>query len=147
MNQNHDDESDSETEPADGEAIPASVKPAYGYRDKLREIAKLVAEGGRPTETVRTFISWFFGSQRRGRWVVSHIRNQLDEFGLQTIPDFDSTYLDGDISFVQKAPVVPAAAESAPTPASVGIEQQADLVISAAPEVSAFEDPTYQYLG
>lgn len=43
--------------------------------------------------SVRTFLSWF-GVERRGQWVAHSIRFHLKEKGLETFPDFESTYID-----------------------------------------------------
>jgi len=51
-----------------------------------------------PMITVRSFLLWFH-SQRRGRWVVQWIRESLNNVGLPTVPDFESTYIDGFIQF------------------------------------------------
>jgi CBS domain-containing protein len=64
---------------------------------ELQEVTAALREG-RPTSpvTVRNFLSWF-GVQRRGVNVVHYIRQQLDETGLITVPDFESTWIDGQI--------------------------------------------------
>lgn len=46
--------------------------------------------------TVREFLSWF-GAKRRGYWVASEIRRVLQEHSIETDPDFESTYIDGQI--------------------------------------------------
>lgn len=67
--------------------------------DELIEIKKRVEAGEKPTTTVRLFLSWFWGSQRRGRWVTSVIRESLNALDLITVPDFNYTSLDGGIAF------------------------------------------------
>lgn len=52
--------------------------------------------------TVRTLLSWFYGSQRRGWWVVEQIQKALDIRGLMTVPDFNSAYIDSHIEFKKK---------------------------------------------
>lgn len=69
---------------------------------ELRQIADSVKNGGHSATTVRTLLSWFWGSQRRGRFIVTVIRRALDALDLQTDPDFDMTYLDGSIEFKPK---------------------------------------------
>ncbi|MBA4791676.1 MAG: hypothetical protein H2042_18400 [Rhizobiales bacterium] len=64
---------------------------------------ELVAEdlrAGRQVEpiTVRTFLGWF-GAQRRGPNIVRWIRQELDETGLVTVPDFESRWIDATIFF------------------------------------------------
>lgn len=67
--------------------------------DKLSELADRVRGTGHPhVETVRTLLSWF-GQQRRGRWVVTRIRNALREVELVTEPDFEMAYIDGAVQF------------------------------------------------
>src|SRR5271170_4274616 len=48
--------------------------------------------------TTRLFLAWF-GAQRRGPSIVQNIRKELDEAGLKTVPDFESAWIDGPISF------------------------------------------------
>ena len=69
--------------------------------EELRQIANQVAEGKRPSVSVRTLLSWF-GSRRRGRWVIEWVRDALTELHVQTEPDFNWTYLDGQIEFFPK---------------------------------------------
>ena len=66
---------------------------------QLREVAAQVAARKRPATTVRTLLSWF-GAQRRGLWIVHRIREALKQLELRTSPNFDWTYLDGQITFV-----------------------------------------------
>ena len=67
--------------------------------DRLNQIAARLRQGEQPSpETVRTVLSWF-GGQRRGSWIVEHIRNALKNAGLETVPDIWSTYLDGELRF------------------------------------------------
>ena len=113
-------------------------------KERLLEIARALKNGEpAPTVTVRAFLSWFFGSQRRGRWVVSYIRDGLDKAGLRTVPDFESTYLDADMTF-----------ELAASPASnndvtaVEVAETVSVSITAHTEVrvvnAVFADPTYR---
>ena len=69
-------------------------------RKRLSEIARSL-EASEPVSpiTVRGFLNWFWYSQRRGRWITSWIRDRLEEAGLRTVPDFESTYLDAEITF------------------------------------------------
>jgi CBS domain-containing protein len=72
--------------------------------DPLKEVAQQLERGERPTATVRTLLSWFWGSQRRGAWIVTVIRTALRKLALETTPDFNSTYLDGLIEFIPEKP-------------------------------------------
>jgi predicted transcriptional regulator len=52
-----------------------------------------------PKETVRSFVMWF-GISRRSSRAVKNIRRQLEEVGLETDPDFEYAFIDGQISFI-----------------------------------------------
>src|SRR5262245_59085670 len=66
-----------------------------GPKARLDEIARVLLAGETPPPTtVRAFLGWFFGAQRRGRWTVSFIRDSLRVAGLRTEPDFESAHLD-----------------------------------------------------
>ena len=68
--------------------------------DLLAGIAKAIRSGEKPPViTVRTFLQWF-GAQRRGLWIVDSIRTALAEASLRTAPDFESAWIDGEISFL-----------------------------------------------
>ncbi len=72
--------------------------------DKLKAISDQLKKGVAPQrETVRTLLRWF-GSERRGVYVIWGIRNQLKKYGIATSPDFESEYIDGYISFVLAPP-------------------------------------------
>jgi CBS domain-containing protein len=78
--------------------------------ERLRSTAEAVKSGEQsPTLTVREFLGWF-GAHRRGYIVVQSIRQALAEAGLETVPDFESEYIDSEISFAKAsaAPNVPA---------------------------------------
>lgn len=67
---------------------------------QLETIAATLRGGGTPPRlTVREFLRWF-GAQRRGYWIVKDIRRVLQQAELRTSPDFESTWIDGQISFV-----------------------------------------------
>ena len=106
----------------------------------LLDVAEKVKQGQAPSHSVREFISWFWGSKRRGSFVVSIIRQALGEVQLRTSPDFDATYLDGLITFI------PAAAP--PVQNDVGSEMNISagdsmvMVDSAAASVKV--DPSYR---
>ena len=70
---------------------------------KLREVAKEIKSKEIPDQiTVRELLRWF-GAQRRGVWITQQIRESLDRHSLTTTPDFEGAYIDGLISFEQKA--------------------------------------------
>lgn len=67
---------------------------------ELEEVASKVAQGQQPTTTVRVFLSWFWGAQRRGSFIKQVMREALAATKLRTTPDFDETYIDGSIIFL-----------------------------------------------
>lgn len=88
-----------------GQNTPISKTMGQTYiPEELRTIATKVARGEQPVTPVRTLISWFWGSQRRGRWVVEMVRNALTALALTTVPDFEWTYIDGEVRFVPAEP-------------------------------------------
>lgn len=114
------------------------------HQERLAGIAKALREGESvPPITVRGFLDWFFGSQRRGRWIVSYIRRQLEAVQLRTVPDFESTYLGASITF-ELASSSTAPAESAPTHAdvteSITVADHTETRIVVVP----YDDPTYR---
>ena len=65
-----------------------------------REARKAVKSGTAPTQeklTVRHLLE-LFGYAKRERLVVSRIRNALEAHGLRTSPDFESVWIDHEIS-------------------------------------------------
>lgn len=56
--------------------------------------------------TVREFLHWY-DAERRGQNVVARIREDLEDHGLITVPDFEGSWIDGEITF-QKAPTTDA---------------------------------------
>jgi CBS domain-containing protein len=69
----------------------------------LQEIAAKVVQGQEVASTVRIFLSWFWGAQRRGSFIKQVMREALAATKLRTLPDFDETYIDGPIVFVSAA--------------------------------------------
>jgi CBS domain-containing protein len=67
--------------------------------DPLQSAAETLRNGGSlDPVTVRTLLAWF-GFERRGKDVVTYIRNALRATGLVTEPDFDAVWLDSPIRF------------------------------------------------
>lgn len=67
--------------------------------DRLKKIASELRKGiDAPSLSTREFLSWF-DAERRGSYIVWRIREELEDAGIFTVPDFESTYLDGDITF------------------------------------------------
>ena len=116
---------------------------AINTEERLESIAHALRSGEKsPIVTVRSFLSWFLGYQRRSQWIVSYIRDKLADSGLRTEPDFEATYLDGEIHF---ALVDNAGEQSAQTDTSETVET---VTISEHTEVrvvsNVFADPTYR---
>ena len=79
-------------------------EPQKSVDDWLNEMAQRMQgekdAGAAPipeTLTVREFLAKF-GNARRGHWVVSSIRQQLERHHLRTSPDFQFEYIDNPIS-------------------------------------------------
>jgi hypothetical protein len=67
--------------------------------EKIKNIALQLNKGVvPPKETPRSILLWF-GASRRGQQVCSQIRKMLEKHGLLTSPDFESSYIDGDLTF------------------------------------------------
>jgi hypothetical protein len=87
--------------------------------DQLKSVSVALSKGNAtPSVTVREFLSWF-GAERRGYWIVASIRDRLNEYGLQTQPDFESAFIDSPIQFVRaeqksKKPIDAGSAEPEP---------------------------------
>jgi CBS domain-containing protein len=103
---------------------------------ELEEIAKRVAEGQRPTITVRTLLSWFSGSKRRGSRIVAVIREALDALNLDTVPDFNWVHLDAQVEIMSKTD----AAKYTGEPDNL----QAAAHQAASTEGLSFHDPTFR---
>lgn len=112
-------------------------------KERLADIARALRGGeSSPAVTVRSFLGWFFGAQRRGHWIVSYIRGLLDEASLRTEPDFESAYLDVEMRFE----LVDKAEESRTQTVTTEIAET--VTISDHKEVrvvsTTFADPTYR---
>ena len=117
---------------------------AAHFRDpkaRLSDVARALRDGEAvPPITVRAFLNWFWGTQRRGRWIVVYIRSRLAEEGLRTVPDFESTYLDAEITFdlaSQTNVIHPFAGEVAE---AVVVTDNTEVQLSP----QTFADPTYR---
>lgn len=112
-------------------------------RERLADIARTLRTGESvPVVTVRSFLRWFFGTQRRGHWIVSYIRSSLEVAGLRTEPDFESAYLDAEIRFELTDK------DGAPRSQTIIAEVAETVTVSDHAEVrvvsAAFSDPTYR---
>jgi predicted transcriptional regulator len=66
---------------------------------ELDAIADQLSAGGVVAPvTVREFLGWF-GAQRRGVNVVWDIRQQLEKAGVETVPDFESLWIEAPVEF------------------------------------------------
>lgn len=111
----------------------------------LKDIAATLRDGKEgPSLPVREFLSWF-DAQRRGYWIVKQIREELANARLQTVPDFESAYLDSLMAFV----LVPDAGVDVPSSApSIDILATAPVPTSSISmelaTASVYADPTYR---
>ncbi len=68
---------------------------------KLAAIRQQIDKGVAPAhETVRNFLTWF-GVSRRGSRGVGRIRQCLETTGVETYPDFEFAFIDGQITFIR----------------------------------------------
>ncbi|MDT9580599.1 CBS domain-containing protein [Stenotrophomonas indicatrix] len=88
-----------------------------------------------PSDTVRTILSWL-GAERRGTWVVKQINSALEANGLVTTPSFESTWLDGTVTFGLKPSVAAGETQLDPTFRLGRLEAANKPVISVAPNDS-----------
>lgn len=96
---------------------------------EFEEIKADVAEGKEPTTTVRELLRWF-DARRRRTGVVKRIRNELDDAGIVTNPDFTKVWIDAEISFSK----VPDAA----APAAMPAEDQGQEEPTFSPQEASF---------
>ncbi len=75
--------------------IPDQLKSIKERIDKNEKIEPI---------SVRTFVSWYWGYQRRSYWIVKQIKASLKEVKLETFPDFNSAYIDSLIEFRKALP-------------------------------------------
>jgi predicted transcriptional regulator len=105
--------------------------------ERLKTIKHQIDNGQKPEPvTVRTFLSWF-GSQRRGNWVVEHIKKELKKNELNTIPDFTSAFIDSTIQFEKREKKV----KSDQTTTGDTSSEVTNIVFD---ELVNLDDPTYR---
>jgi CBS domain-containing protein len=112
----------------------------------LAKIADEVENGKIPAPvTTREFLSWF-GAQRRGFWIVQSIRQDLMKAQLQTVPDFESNYIDSPLHLVRAtgddSSLKLSINEIAEKPDIDSIESNIDVQIANSDWVR--RDPTYR---
>ncbi len=113
-------------------------------KDRLASIAGALQSGEKaPVVTVRSFLQWF-GAQRRGYWIVERIRTTLAEAGLRTAPDFQSAWIDSEISFV----LADTAEDQSVTHIETTVELAENITLTDHLEAvfvsPSFADPTYR---
>ena len=109
------------------------------YEEKLakhlNEVRARLDAGGTVRATVRQLLSWY-GSQRRGYWIVKAIRDGLASVSLATEPDFESVWIDATVQFV------PVSAESSAEVA--GPIASADAEVERVEQQAEPSDPAYR---
>ena len=111
--------------------------------ERLAAIARTLRNGeSSPVVTVRAFLGSFFGTQRRGHWIVSYIRGLLEQNSLRTEPDFESAYLDAEMRFELVDKSQESITHTAPTDIAerVTISDHSEVRVTG----TAFADPTYR---
>ena len=111
--------------------------------EPLQEIAAKVTQGQQPTTTVRVFLSWFWGAQRRGSFIKLAMRDALAATKLRTLPDFDETYIDGSIKFVS-AEESPSAPPEEGKAGEIKVSAQDSLIMVDSVSSKAKVDPSYR---
>jgi CBS domain-containing protein len=72
----------------------------YEAASRLSEIKDRLIKGEKVDGvTVRALLSWFGGARRRGWWLVQAIKAALEDNHLETVPDFNSVYIDYPVEF------------------------------------------------
>jgi CBS domain-containing protein len=112
----------------------------------LARIADEIANGKSPAPvTTREFLSWF-GAQRRGYFIVRSIRRELENAGLQTVPDFESNYIDSPLDLCRvastEADLSFSKLDATATTSKESTEAQADAPSTNSEWVR--KDPTYR---
>jgi predicted transcriptional regulator len=67
--------------------------------EALAQAAATAKERGAVACIPRQLVSWY-GSSRRGSWIVAGIRRDLKKLGIRTEPDFEAVWVDVGISIV-----------------------------------------------
>jgi predicted transcriptional regulator len=117
-------------------------------QERLNRIADDLRRGEEPIAvTVREFLSWF-GAQRRSYWNVFFIRNALKKANLQTEPDFQSAYIDSDMSFSlapeEVAQQEPGEKTESTTEEGAPVPPETCVPEAKVSGLTAYADPTYR---
>ena len=120
------------------------MEPQPNWQERLSAIGRALRSGDKPpVVTVRSFLQ-LFDAQRRGYRIVRDIRNALTKAGLRTEPDFESAYIDSEISFVLDA----AGSQAREAQLETSPEVVEKVTVSDHAEVrvvsAAFADPTHR---
>ena len=111
---------------------------------KLQAISAQLKKGVAPQrEIVRSFLLWFH-AERRGFRVVRRIRFKLKKYGIATAPDFEYTYIDGYVRFIQAPPDDDPTAAQSGTATADPTYRLARLDSANKPPVSVKPDSTLQ---
>lgn len=119
----------------------------------LEQAAKDIREGKSPHKlTVRELLTQF-GAKRRGAWVVEWVRAGLQQMGLRTEPDFNSVWIDAEVSLVsfEATPTATQAETDGAPPQSPEPQNLTELTGPTAADSSSstaikgiIDDPTYR---
>lgn len=110
--------------------------------DRVKEVAlQLQAKHPSPVVSVREFLGWF-GVQRRGYAIVLSIRQALEEAGLRTEPDFESAFIDSNVSFVMDPDV--ATDQKVSILGAMSVTESPDIASFAASVKPPFNDATHR---
>ncbi len=130
---------------SNGQAV-LTVAESSPLKVKLAEIEKRVREGETIAASPRDILKWT-GAKRRGVNVVSTIRHDLKEYGLQTSPDFEYEYIDGLVFFqlaeFQSSATAPTTTTT-PAPQAPAEEMMIEADDSPLHEGLITTDPTYR---
>lgn len=96
-----------------------------------------------PEVTVREFLSWF-GAKRRGYWIVREIREQLGAANLQTVPDFESEWIDAHITFSLRKPAQAETVDAQPVAQGEGIALEAPSDVDDPSPIWVTREATYR---
>lgn len=99
--------------------------------EELKKVAERVHSGASEHHTVRQLLRWY-GYERRGRFIIWAIRRDFADLKLQTEPDIEYAYLDGELAFQTLPDQAPS--QALPNP---GTEETQAILITSEPE-----DPT-----
>lgn len=92
--------------------------------------------------SVRTLLSWFWSSQRRGWFVVMTIRHALAELELETVPDFNVVYIDSLIEIKKISPI--SKKDAARLEEEKSDKKPENIADKSIDETLNIDDPTYR---